>query len=258
MNTCLSGLWDILIEQYFKEVQNQSGNANEFGCKMEMISTVNNFYSDDNLHKPLHIKVFQQELLKEYVSISDAAKRANNETKTCKLCVSCNECAKSFYDVLQGKREERPLPFELEDYLASRSQLYYYLSSYKTVRSYRRIDNTLICLKGFSSTTPAIYSATFENTCTGGGIYFNVEGFGIVIDPGIGFVDSMHKQGIFIEDINAVIVTHNHLDHNADIRTISALLHDINRYYDSQVKFYKRFFRGINNKEHTVDWWLMM
>lgn len=36
--------------------------------------------------------------------------------------------------------------------------------------------------------------------------------------------------GIFIEDINAVIVTYNYLGHNKDIGSISALQHDLNRY----------------------------
>lgn len=256
MNTCLSGLWDILIEQYYREMQDQIDIVTESDCKAAMGSIIDKFYDDGSLSKPQHIEVFRRELLKDGVSIHEAADRADKVVKECKLCVSCMECARVFYGVLQGKNVERPLPFEIKDYFAGRSQLYYYLSAYKTVKSYRRITNTLICLKGFSSTTPAIYSATFEDTCTGGGIYINVDEYGIAIDPGLGFVDSMHRQGIFIEDINTVVVTHNHLDHNADIGTISALLHDMNRYYDSQVKFYKRFFRGIQNREHTINWWL--
>lgn len=251
MVTCLSGLWDILLEQYYNVK-----NIGEVDCKQEMCNVISKFYEDSKSCKPIHIEVFQHNLLRRECSICDAAKIADKESKTCDLCVSCLECAKKFYDVLQGKKEERPLPLELKNYFSDSSQLYYYLDSYKTVKSYRRIDNTLICLKGFSSTTPAIYSAVFENTCVGGGLYLNVDGFGIAIDPGIGFVDSMHKQGIFIEDINAVVVTHNHLDHNADIGTISALLYDINRYYSSQVKFYERFFEEVNHKEHTISWWL--
>ena len=116
---------------------------------------------------------------------------------------------------------------ELSDYFGNYSQFYYYLSSYKAVKEYRKIKNTLICLKGFSSTTPAIYSATLENACTGGGLYLDIDGYGIAIDPEIGFVDSMHQQGIFIHDINRVIVTHNHLDHNNDLAIISSLQYTI-------------------------------
>lgn len=255
MNTCLSGLWEILIEQYYGIVQDEVECVEESDCKAEMDRIIDGFYAKAKLHKPLHVEIFQQELLKEKNRIQDAANKADEEVNKCNLCVVCNECAKKFYNVLQGKKVERPLPLELKNYFSDNGQLYYYLAAYKTVKSYRRINNTLICLKGFSSTTPAIYSATFEDTCTGGGLYLNVDGFGIAIDPGIGFVDSMHKQGIFIEDIHAVVVTHNHLDHNADIGTISALLHDINRYYKGQVTFYEKFFQGVNKKTHTIRWW---
>lgn len=255
MNTCLSGLWDLLIEEYYREMQDKPADAGETVCRVKMRSLIDAFYSGEK-PKPLHMERFWQELSKNGASIRGAAEIAAEEAEKCGLCVSCYECAKKFYEILQGKKEERPLAFELKNYFADNSQIYYYLSAYKTVRSYRRIRNALICLKGFSSTTPAIYSAAFEDTCAGGGLYLNVDGFGIVIDPGIGFVDSMHKQGIFIEDIHAVIVTHNHLDHNADLRTISALLHDINRYYSGQAKFYQSFFQGIEHKEHVVSWWL--
>lgn len=250
MNTCLSSLWDVLIERYYSTKQDETV------CKEIMNSVINTFYNDGILHKPMHLKIFHQELTTEGVSIFNAAEKVVNEAETCDLCMVCNGCAKIFYDMLMGKRPGRPLPIELGDYFFDGNQFYYYLSAYKTVKSYRRINDALICLKGFSSTTPAIYSAAFEGSYTGGGLYLNVDGFGIAIDPGIGFVDSMHKQGIFIEDINAVIVTHNHLDHNAEVGTISALQYDINRYYDSQVKFYKNLFPEIKSKEHTINWWL--
>lgn len=102
-----------------------------------------------------------------------------------------------------------------------------------------------------------INSAVFsKNTCVGGGFYLNVNGFGVVIDPGIGFVENMHREGIFIEDINAVIVTHDHLDHNKDIGTISALQHDLNSYYEHRTRFYKKYFDQIVNPEHKISWWL--
>lgn len=256
MNTCLSGLWDVLIEQYYCAKKDECGRVDEDDCKEKMCCLIDAFYRGNELHKPRHLQIFNQELLKKEVNIHDAAEMADKETKICGLCVACIECSRKFYEILEGKKAERPLPYELKNYFSDSGQFYYYLSAYKTVKLYRRINNTLICLKGFSSTTPAIYSATFEDTCTGGGLYLNVDGFGIVIDPGIGFVDSMHRHGIFIEDINAVIVTHNHLDHNADVGTISALLYDTNRYYDRQVKFYKHFFDGIKNKSHGISWWL--
>ena len=40
----------------------------------------------------------------------------------------------------------------------------------------------------------------------------------------------MHKNGIYINDIDIVIITHDHLDHNADAKVISSLLYDLNNY----------------------------
>ncbi|MCM1288725.1 MAG: MBL fold metallo-hydrolase, partial [Clostridium sp.] len=162
-----------------------------------------------------------------------------------------------FYSVIQRKKAERSLPLEMVDYFVKNSQLHYYLSAYKNAKVYRNINNTLICLKGFSSTTPAVYSATFDvDSCVGGGFYFNVGGYGLVIDPGINFVENMHKNKIFIEDIDAVIVTHNHLDHNKDIGTISALQHDLNRYYRQCVAFYNKYFDNIDFSDHKISWYL--
>lgn len=254
MNTCLSGLWNILLDKYCDAMMSRSDNMDT--CRTEISAILKQFYSDNSLHKPLHIEIFQDELLKNNGSIQNAAEQADKKSEECGLCVTCSKCARNFYEILSGKRTERALPAELNSYFLGRNQIYYYLSSYRLVKSYRRIKDTLICIKGFSSTTPAIYSAVFEEACSGGGIYFNVDGFGVVIDPGIGFVESMHRQGIFIEDIHAVVVTHNHLDHNADMGTISALSYDINRYFQKREQFYKQFFPNIESREHVISWWL--
>jgi len=55
----------------------------------------------------------------------------------------------------------------------------------------------------------------------GGGYYLWHKGIGIVIDPGYGFVDSLHRyHRINVHHIHAVIITHDHLDHHADLETI--------------------------------------
>lgn len=250
MNTCLSELWNVLLERCYDK------SADNIEKKNELNQVIDRFYFDGKRDKPLHIQLFQRELSKEGNTIQSAAGAAAQETQSCGLCVVCRNCAAEFYHILQGGRSVRALPFELRDYFSDKSQFYYYLAASQTVKLYRRINNTFICLKGFSSTTPAIYSAAFAEACSGGGFYLNVEGFGIVIDPGIDFVDLMHKHGIFIDDIQAVIVTHDHLDHNADVRAISALQYDLNRYYDSQIRFYKKFFHHTCPKEHNISWWL--
>ena len=91
----------------------------------------------------------------------------------------------------------------------------------------------MIILKGFSSSTPFFYSALkdrFHNIpIKGGGFFIKWKGYGIAIDPGINFMENMHGVGLSISDINAILVTHNHIDHNGDLLTIDDLASQFNK-----------------------------
>ena len=50
----------------------------------------------------------------------------------------------------------------------------------------------------------------------------------------------MHKYGIFIHDIDIVIITHEHIDHTCDIRTIDDLNYQLN---------------SLTKKQHFIDWY---
>lgn len=255
MKTCLIPLWDLLVEE-ISEYTCQSSQKNH---KTKLIEIIDRFFQNDmdkrlfsgELSMPKHIALFRNELEVSGNSIKRAAQRAGEYADDCGFCTVCSRCAKCFYERIGNTRT---LPRELSDYFVSNNQFYYYQSAYKAAREYRKINDTLICLKGFASSTPAVHSAVFEDMCTGGGLYLNVNGFGVAIDPGIGYVSSMHRQNIFVEDINVVIVTHNHLDHNADVGTLSALLYDVNSYYIRQRRFYSEFFAETKENKHETRW----
>lgn len=88
-------------------------------------------------------------------------------------------------------------------------------------------------LKGFSSSTPFFYPALrerFHNVpIKGGGFFLKWKGYGIVVDPGINFMENMHFTGLNINDINAVFVTHDHIDHNGDLPAIDDLASQFGR-----------------------------
>lgn len=122
----------------------------------------------------------------------------------------------------------------------------------------------MIILKGYSSSTPFFYPALRERfhniPIKGGGIYIKWNGTGIAIDPGINFVENLHIAGLSIDDIDIIIVTHNHIDHNGDLATIDDLASyvdkkDISLYMDKNTE--KEFSgRLINFKEenrHGLD-----
>ena len=58
----------------------------------------------------------------------------------------------------------------------------------------------------------------------GGGYFLWHRGKGIAIDPGHKFVYSLYRYcGIGVNNIHAIIITHEHIDHHADLETILTL-----------------------------------
>ena len=75
-------------------------------------------------------------------------------------------------------------------------------------------------LKNYASSTH-LTEASAE--CVGGGYFLVAGNYGCVIDPGYDFLDNFLKTHS-IADINAVVVTHCHDDHNADFPALLSLL----------------------------------
>ena len=50
-----------------------------------------------------------------------------------------------------------------------------------------------------------------------------------MVDPGINFMENMHFTVLNINDINAVLVTHDHIDHNGDLPAIDDLASQFGR-----------------------------
>ncbi len=150
----------------------------------------------------------------------------------------------------------RGIPEYIEPYFDEVSQFQHYYEYEKEVRLRRDIDDRFICLKGFSSSTPVINSAAFGRECLGGGFYFRYKGHGIAVDPGIGFTSLMHRNNIFIDDIDTVIVTHSHLDHNCDVGVLSALKYDYNRNKSREHEFFENFFDCSIARPHGIAWYM--
>jgi len=50
-----------------------------------------------------------------------------------------------------------------------------------------------------------------------GGVWLNLDGTEILVDPGPGCIVQTIKQGLEPEKLNAIILTHRHLDHSSDL-----------------------------------------
>lgn len=96
--------------------------------------------------------------------------------------------------------------------------------------------NQLIILKEFSSFTPLFGDAK------GGGYFLILGGKGIVIDPGHNFLTNFLANGFHIGDIDAVVVTHAHDDHCADLEPLVTLMYQQHKNeYWSEKKMVKFF-----------------
>lgn len=86
----------------------------------------------------------------------------------------------------------------------------------------KRKDNRpcLKILKRWSSSTPLLARGIGFNIGNGGGLFIRWKGQGIAIDPGINYILNMAEKGISVLDLDYVIVTHDHIDHNNDLTAI--------------------------------------
>lgn len=106
-------------------------------------------------------------------------------------------------------------------------EINYYLSPDKKQKS-----DGLLFLKRWSSSSPRVpRPTTFQ--MRGGGYMVFWNNRGIAIDPGFDFITNLYAEGYSISDIDAVVVTHDHIDHTDDFDAILALNYQLNRYNES-------------------------
>jgi tetratricopeptide (TPR) repeat protein len=86
-------------------------------------------------------------------------------------------------------------------------------------------DNTLSILRGWSSAVTLLEGSA--RRWRGGGYFLKWRGYGIVIDPGFDFLRNFNDADYHGREINAVIVSHNHPDHNSDLKDIDDLRYEL-------------------------------
>jgi len=91
-------------------------------------------------------------------------------------------------------------------------------------RTIKASDSFITVLRRWNSYTPKLPNR--EAGKNGGGYFLVWKGRGIVIDPGFDFMDNFDKAGYSIQDIDAVVLTHAHTDHTADLESILCLKYE--------------------------------
>ena len=85
--------------------------------------------------------------------------------------------------------------------------------------------DTLSILRGWSSAVTLLEGS--ERRWRGGGYFLKWGDYGIVIDPGFDFLRNFHDTGYHGREISAVVVSHNHPDHNSDLKYIDDLRYEL-------------------------------
>ena len=88
----------------------------------------------------------------------------------------------------------------------------------------------LTVLRGWGSAVPMI--TTDDDVMHGGGYFLRIgtndQGvFGVAIDPGFGFTRNFLQRKIHLMEIDAVVVSHNHPDHNLDLWTFDNVRYEL-------------------------------
>ncbi len=157
-------------------------------------------------------------------------------------CIDCLNCTDGFFGALYNLFTDKNHSDKLEPYQKSihliqtqplRQKLGRMFERGQSPKDFYRMrherqdqlhkDNYFINLKNMSSSSPIIYNGAFNSEYSGGGFYVKWRGCGIAVDPGYNFTREMSKYGLTIFDIQAVIITHDHLDHNSDARFLADL-----------------------------------
>ena len=287
MNTCLYSIFSSIYSSLSKK-----HNKSHIKFIAERITASCTLVPINERHFNMFLEaliLFSEDKSESSQKLYAAYKEANN----CSLCVSCVGCAKSFYkqivtilfspvelngsfnywsSVIKLSSTSNEINFNnVENYLLRHIEdkptaLEFYQRKYEHIRNIESLSNRFINLKGLSSSTPTLFNSTFNSDFSGGGLYFNWNNLGIAVDPGYNFVSNMHKYGIFIHDIDIVIVTHEHIDHTCDIRTIDDLNYQLNSlsnnttphiihwYWDSETdKIYHYPLENKYNVIHIID-----
>jgi len=115
--------------------------------------------------------------------------------------------------------------------------------------------DVIVSLQGWNSSSNNNFFELLEQKCEcGGGYYVNFDGVGIAIDPGIDFVTNFHRQNLYIQDMDIIIVTHNHADSNNDLVKIAEAAHQIGhriKYYIDK-ETYSKYDANLKNDDVSV------
>ena len=98
-----------------------------------------------------------------------------------------------------------------------------YTEFLKRGKTLNQVQKNLYVLRRWNSFTPRV-PLPMQISSKGGGYFLSWHGYGIVIDPGFDFIENFSEVGLALSDINAILITHAHIDHTAELEALITLL----------------------------------
>jgi ribonuclease BN (tRNA processing enzyme) len=141
------------------------------------------------------------------------------------------------------------LPFQITKYLAH--------GGYKERVSLHRRNsiNKFVILRRWQSFNPKVPRPKGEDI-RGGGYFLFWQGKGFVVDPGFNFIQNFYEQGYSINDIDAIVVTHTHPDHDDELNSILTLLAEWNEVNKVQKKLKGGISKNGEDEPKYIDLFL--
>jgi tetratricopeptide (TPR) repeat protein len=118
-----------------------------------------------------------------------------------------------------------------------KSQIHRFLMKPKLAKSLPGAHRTpaieFVCMRRYSSPFPLLPRPSAFRAL-GGGYFVRLHGedaggsskpYGIVVDPGVDFVENLYRSGYSLSDIDMIVVSHDHVDHLGALDPLLSLLH---------------------------------
>lgn len=168
----------------------------------------------------LKLPAFEKELLRYEGSIFDIWNR--HFTTAIIQSISGKRCQKESEEQIIACSLLSKLLLYTDNFATKNKEIFRYMMRGRTIEERFKDETIFYCLKRWGSYTPIIpRPSTFYNR--GGGFLIIHNNRGIAVDPGFDFLINLYQEGFSIADVDAVIVTHDHIDHSANLDFLLSL-----------------------------------